>query len=131
MAKLDSEGRVQFDENGNLIPKAQRRKPGTALKYIEGELNVDFIIVENEATTVSKPTMHGRISPGQGADGYGRKISTDMMVQWKDNPKKKRRIFCTCFSNAGSHWIVESGQAVYLGTVFREEIQSEFLPVDD
>ena len=129
--KLDSDGKRMFDNNGNLIPKADRKKPGTAIEYVPGEINVDYIIVENQQTTISTPNpFHGRVSPGQGSDGYGRKISTDQMLQFKGE-KRKYRVYCTCFSNSGSLWINKGGKSLYLGTVFQHEIKKHFWPVKD
>jgi hypothetical protein len=129
--KLDSDGKIRFDSDGNLIPKAERKKP-VVITYldakIESEINVGYIVVRNDDTMpkgARHNPHHGWTFPGQGADGYGRKISTDMIVQIKGE-KRKRRVFCTCFSNAGSHWIVRDGKTLHLGTVFQSEIQSEF-----
>ena len=59
-----------------------------------------------------------QLAPGQGADGYGRKIHTDFILQFKDEngvPQgKKYRVYCVCFSNAGSNYILVKGQALYI-----------------
>lgn len=95
--------------------------------YVPGELNVDYIVVRN-AETMPKGARHtpwGTFFPGQGADGYGRKISTDLMLQFKGE-KRKYRVYCVCFSNAGSHYIIRNKKSLYLGTVFQEEIKDKF-----
>jgi hypothetical protein len=98
-----------------------KQKPKIVIRYLE-----NFIVVRNESTTVSITNGFGTRSPGQDEMGYGRKITTDMMVQMKDT-KKKYRVYCTCFSNAGSLWITMKKQTWHLGTVFQDEIQEQFL----
>lgn len=44
-----------------------------------------------------------QLAPGQGEDGYGRKISTDYMANVNG---KWQRIYCCCFSNAGSLYVL-------------------------
>jgi len=45
--------------------------------------------------------------PGQGADGYGRKISTDYVVRYGG---RTRRVYvCQC-SNAGTAYVVDGGR---------------------
>lgn len=50
--------------------------------------------------------------PGQGADGYGRKISTDYAVRYGG---RTRRVYCCIFSNAGSLYVVDRGGRLYVG----------------
>jgi len=45
---------------------------------------------------------------GRDVDGYGRKICTDHMVKLEGD-SRWRRVYCTCFSNSGTHWIVVNG----------------------
>ena len=52
-------------------------------------------------------------APGQQADGYGRKISTDWMVRCDDG-MRLFRVYCICFSNSGSLYIKRGGDAYYL-----------------
>ena len=47
------------------------------------------------------------IAPGQGADGYGRKISTDYVARYGG---RTRRGYCCCFSNAGTCYVLERGE---------------------
>lgn len=70
-----------------------------------------------------KDTPWGRIFPGQGQDGYGRKITTDICLRF-DHEKIVRRVFCTCISNAASHWIIYKGEKVHL----RDHDSSDVLP---
>jgi hypothetical protein len=50
---------------------------------------------------------------GQGADGYGSKITTHRMLRfWGDS--RLRRVYATCYSNAASHWIIYKGERLYI-----------------
>jgi hypothetical protein len=51
--------------------------------------------------------------PGQGVDGYGRKITTDLVLVF-DGETRERRVYATCFSNAASHWITHNGRTLWL-----------------
>lgn len=55
---------------------------------------------------------HGGLAPGQDQDGYGRKISTDYMVQ---HLGRQYRVYCTQISNAGSCWITIRGRRLHIG----------------
>jgi hypothetical protein len=96
------------------------------VKYIDGEVNVDYKIVRNSETMPkgARKSAWGIRFPGQGADGYGNKISTDLMVQFRGE-KRKYRVYCACFSNCGSNWIVRNGQPLFLRTVFLNSDISE------
>jgi hypothetical protein len=62
-----------------------------------------------------------QLAPGQGADGYGRKITTDVCLKIKCE-KKERRVYCCCFSNSGTNYIVYKGETLYLRTHFQDEV---------
>ena len=49
--------------------------------------------------------------PGQGADGYGHKITTEYKVFYKG---RLRRIYATCISNAAAYWIVCCNEKLHL-----------------
>lgn len=51
--------------------------------------------------------------PGQGPDGYGRKIATDWEVRVGG---KWHRVYVVQFSNAGSAYVVRGGRDLYLGS---------------
>ena len=53
------------------------------------------------------------LSPGQNADCYGSKISTDRMVRFQGE-KRLYRVYATCYSNAASHWIIRHGQTLHI-----------------
>jgi len=63
-------------------------------------------------------------APGQGQDGYGRKITTDMVLRF-NGEKRAYRVYATCFSNAASYWITRKGQTLHLSTHFQDEILEE------
>ena len=76
-------------------------KPQIVVKYL-CDVHADVTFKRND---VPRRGMM-QLAPGQGADGYGRKISTDYMAHVNG---KWRRIYCCCFSNAGSLY-VEDGK---------------------
>ena len=62
-----------------------------------------------------------QLLPGQSAVGYGRKITTDLVLRFEGDTQE-RRVYATCYSNAASHWIVHHGTKLWLKTHFLEEI---------
>jgi len=62
-----------------------------------------------------------QLSPGQGEDGYGRKITTDICLKFKGE-KRERRVYCVCFSNSGSNYIIVKGETLYLKTYFQSDV---------
>jgi hypothetical protein len=65
-----------------------------------------------------------QLFPGQDELGYGSKITTDICLQFIGEGIR-RRVYCTCYSNAGSLWIVYKGKQVHLRTHFQSEIIEE------
>ena len=51
------------------------------------------------------------LAPGQGADGYGRKITTDYVAQING---RTYRVYAICFSNAASHYVTYKGEKLFL-----------------
>jgi hypothetical protein len=49
---------------------------------------------------------------GQGEDGYGNKISMPYLVRL-DGKGPWRRVYCVCFSNAGSLYIIVKGEKYF------------------
>lgn len=50
-----------------------------------------------------------QLAPGQSGSGYGRKISTDYMIQFHGE-KTWRRVYAVCYSNAPSLYVVVKGE---------------------
>ncbi len=73
-------------------------------------LEEDHEIIERPVKT--REVFGCQMLPGQSNDGYGKKITTHKMVKFPSG--KVSRIYATCFSNAASHWILQSGQKVFL-----------------
>lgn len=63
-----------------------------------------------DAEFYSAPIVGRR--PGQGADGYGRKIATDYAVRYGG---RTRRVYCCQFSNAGTCYVVDRGEWLVVG----------------
>jgi hypothetical protein len=70
-----------------------------------------------------RPVQRGKMQllPGQGQDGYGEKITTDIMLKFSGDTRELR-VYATCFSNAASHWIVYKGTKLWLRTHFQSDI---------
>lgn len=62
-----------------------------------------------------------QLAPGQGADGYGKKITTDICLKFRGE-KKERRVYCICFSNSGTCYVVVNGKPLYLKSHFQDEV---------
>lgn len=60
---------------------------------------------------VNRPAPMGLL-PGQGEDGYGKKITTEKMVKLSNG--KMYRVYATCISNVASHWILKEGKKIHL-----------------
>lgn len=52
--------------------------------------------------------------------GYGRKIATTILILLPGE-KRWRRVYCVCFSNSGSVYIIRNGEAYYLREYELEE----------
>lgn len=64
-----------------------------------------------------------QIAPGQGKDGYGRKISTDYMAV---SNGVTRRVYCCQYSNAGTCYVIIDGKWHVVGDFdIPEEIRNQ------
>tara|TARA_A100001201_G_C3968473_1_gene164854 strand:- start:250 stop:495 length:246 start_codon:yes stop_codon:yes gene_type:complete len=54
----------------------------------------------------------------QTASGYGRKLTTPYKVEHNG---RLYRVYCVCFSNAGSLYILPGGEPLYLGITHNPE----------
>lgn len=62
-----------------------------------------------------------QLLPGQGEDGYGRKIRTDLVLRFAGE-SRTYRVYATCFSNAASHWVTRKGVRLWLRDHFQDEV---------
>ena len=62
-----------------------------------------------------------QLLPGQGQDGYGDKITTDLVIKVKGETRE-RRVYCICHSNAGANYILCKDGRLYLRTHFQDEV---------
>lgn len=60
------------------------------------------------------------LMPGQGVDGYGAKMTTDLVLVF-EHDQIIRRVYATCYSNAASHWVTVDGGKFFLHDT--EEVQ--------
>lgn len=51
----------------------------------------------------------------QTASGYGSKLTTSRMIRTPDG--RLRRVYCVCWSNSGSCYVLVKGKPVYLGAL--------------
>lgn len=61
---------------------------------------------------IDRPLWWHTAGRQQTASGYGRKLTSARCVRLPDG--RVRRIYITCFSNAGSAWITLAGKTLYL-----------------
>lgn len=52
-----------------------------------------------------------QITRGQGANGYGNKITTDYMAI---TGHTRRRVYAICHSNAASHYVIVRGEKMFI-----------------
>jgi hypothetical protein len=77
------------------------------LRYVE-----DYFDTIESKQQEPPSVLAGCMPYGQQADGYGRKIATRYLVRLnKKGPW--RRVYCVCFSNAGSVYIIVKGESYY------------------
>jgi hypothetical protein len=60
---------------------------------------------------VNRPGPLGLL-PGQSKDGYGKKITTERILQLPN--KKRYRVYATCFSNTCSLWVEIDGRKLHI-----------------
>lgn len=67
-------------------------------------------------TAINNPVrMRGGLLPGQGKSGYGSKIRTFSMVHFPGDPKNRfYRVYCVCWSNSGSLYIIRKGVKLWI-----------------
>jgi hypothetical protein len=61
---------------------------------------------------IDRPLWWHKAGKQQTRSGYGSKLNTGRCVRFPDGTT--RRIYVTCYSNAGTAWIVLRGKRVYL-----------------
>ena len=104
---------MPFDSDGNVV----KEKPKVVIVY---------------ADAVGSYKLHRRpvarrggilgLLPGQSEDGYGRKITTDLVLVF-NGETRERRVYATCFSNCASHWITHNRRTLWLHDC--EEVEDE------
>jgi len=60
-------------------------------------------------------------APGQNAEGYGRKITSDMILKFKGDTREYR-VYITQFSNCGTCWITYQKRQLVLRTHFQGDV---------
>lgn len=60
------------------------------------------------------------------ASGYGAKIPTSYMVRTDaDGGKRWRRVYCMCYSNSGSFYVLVNGKRAWLDELELETMRDE------
>lgn len=54
-----------------------------------------------------------QLAPGQGADGYGDKISTDYVLRL-DGDSRTYRVYAVCHSNVASFYVLKGGEKLFV-----------------
>lgn len=60
---------------------------------------------------IQAPTDWQRQGLQETASGYGRRLNTGLKIHFNG---KAYRLYCTCFSNAGSVWFKTKGRTIYV-----------------
>jgi len=60
---------------------------------------------------IDKPLWYHKRNLMQTASGYGRKLVTPTMVKYNN---RLHRVYCCCFSNSGSLYIISKGKNLYI-----------------
>ena len=69
------------------------------------------------AAKLTEPPRYGR-----DVYGYGRKIPTGYMVRLDDN--RWRRIYCICYSNIGTLYVVVNGEPQYIAGGLADKMEA-------
>jgi hypothetical protein len=68
-------------------------------------------IFVDSADIVDAPMWYHEKSLMQTATGYGRKLNTGRKLRYNG---RLYRIYCCCYSNAGSNYIIVKGETIYI-----------------
>jgi hypothetical protein len=72
----------------------------------------NIVYLDDPYEIIDKPLSWQTKGLQQTATGYGSKLTSTRCVKFPDG--KTRRIYITCYGNAGSAWITVNGKKVYL-----------------
>lgn len=68
--------------------------------------------LEEPYELVERPLWWHKQGLTQTASGYGKKLTSSRCVKLPDG--RERRVYITCYSNAGSAWIILGGKRLWL-----------------
>lgn len=60
---------------------------------------------------IEKPMWYHKRGLSQTATGYGKKLNTGLMIHFEN---RLRRIYCHCFSNVGTCYILVKGETIII-----------------
>lgn len=88
----------------------EKKKPPVVIKHLKDFY--DSLDFRYKPVTRIGSNHH---APGQGADGYGEKISTDYtVVAKKGKVNRSFRVYCSICSNIGSLYVLVNGEKLYV-----------------
>lgn len=72
---------------------------------------ITYLLDRYPSARLERRPFEGHPWSGRDASGYGRKIPTDW-IAWIGN--RWKRVYCCCYSNAGTYYVLEHGQWLVL-----------------
>ena len=70
-----------------------------------------FALTADREDLIDSPLSWQKEGLQQTASGYGRKLTMREKISFEG---KEYRLYCTCFSNAGSVWFVSKGRKIFV-----------------
>ena len=80
----------------------------TTVNYLKHE---DGSYYDLDKDGIVNPLWHHKQGRQQTASGYGAKLKTATMVHYNG---RLHRVYCVCYSNSGSLYIISKGQKLYI-----------------
>ena len=77
---------------------------------------------ETPSQLIYEPLQWHLTGRQQTATGYGSKLTTPYKVEYNG---RLYRVYCVCYSNSGSHYILPAGQPMYIAdssTIYPGEV---------
>lgn len=81
------------------------------MKYFTSNDIEGNTIFARKGDLIDAPLPWQRMGLSYTASGYGKKIPTAYLIHFDG---RKRRIYCTIYSNIGTTWIVYHGHRIYV-----------------
>ena len=82
-----------------------------------GHVEPEIVYLDPPYVLEERPLAWQRAGLQETATGYGRKLTTRFVLRIQgltNTPARWYRVYCVCYSNAGSHYILRGGTMVFL-----------------